>query len=108
MVRGKLGHGMEDYVVAENRKINGHENGEATQISVDHDPQKEKEHVESKGKVPRVDEQLEMARAFGDGRLKEHITSEPDIMIEHIDEDTGFITLGSDGLLKVKKRLDFA
>ncbi|KAJ6950907.1 hypothetical protein NC651_004550 [Populus alba x Populus x berolinensis] len=49
-----------------------------------------------------------MARAFGDGRLKEHITSEPDIMIEHIDEDTGFITLGSDGLLKVKKRLDFA
>ncbi|KAJ6967148.1 hypothetical protein NC652_004643 [Populus alba x Populus x berolinensis] len=60
------------------------------------------------GKVPRVDEQLEMARAFGDGRLKEHITSEPDIMIEHIDEDTGFITLGSDGLLKVKKRLDFA
>ncbi|KAL9403144.1 hypothetical protein Peur_000116 [Populus x canadensis] len=49
MVRGKLGHGMEDYVVAENRKINGHENGEATQISVDHDPQKEKEHVESKG-----------------------------------------------------------
>jgi len=27
MVRGKLGHGMEDYVVAENRKINGHELG---------------------------------------------------------------------------------
>lgn len=27
MVRGKLGHGVEDYVVEENRKINGHELG---------------------------------------------------------------------------------
>lgn len=27
MVRGKLGHEMEDYVVEENRKINGHELG---------------------------------------------------------------------------------
>jgi serine/threonine protein phosphatase PrpC len=51
---------------------------------------------------------LIQARAFGYGRIKENITSEPDIMTEHSDEDTGFITLSSDGLWKVIKRLDFA
>lgn len=27
MVRGKMGHGMEDFIVAENRKVHGHSLG---------------------------------------------------------------------------------
>ncbi|KAK9138525.1 hypothetical protein Sjap_009119 [Stephania japonica] len=46
------------------------------------------------GNVPRVDGQLAMARVFGDGKLKKHITSEPDVMsnqepvytIKHIED----------------------
>ncbi|KAK4386434.1 putative protein phosphatase 2C 28 [Sesamum angolense] len=53
------------------------------------------------GNVPRVDGQLAMTRAFGDERLKDHITAEPDIVIERIEEDTEFIILASDGLWKV-------
>ncbi|KAL0310497.1 UNVERIFIED_CONTAM: putative protein phosphatase 2C 28 [Sesamum angustifolium] len=53
------------------------------------------------GNVPRVDGQLAMTRAFGDERLKDHITAEPDIVIERIKEDTEFIILASDGLWKV-------
>ncbi|XP_042042798.1 probable protein phosphatase 2C 28 [Salvia splendens] len=71
-------------------------NGEAKQVSVDHEELKEKKMVESKGgfvshkpgNIPRVDGQLAMTRAFGDGRLKAHITSRPDIGIEKIDEHT--------------------
>ncbi|KAK4491551.1 hypothetical protein RD792_002303, partial [Penstemon davidsonii] len=84
-------------------------NGTAKQVTVDHDPLKEKELVESKGgfvskkpgKVPRVDGQLNMTRAFGDERLKKHITSEPDVVIKKIDEDIEFMILASDGLWKV-------
>ncbi|XP_020536057.1 probable protein phosphatase 2C 28 isoform X2 [Jatropha curcas] len=199
MVRGKMGHGMEDYLVAESREINGYRlglyaifdghsgldvakylqshlfdnllnesdfwknperairkaykatdneildgivgsrggstavtailideenlivanvgdsravlcrNGVAKQLSVDHEPQKEKDLVESRGgfvskepgSVPRVDGQLAMTRAFGDGRLKEHITSETDVITEIIDEDAEFLILASDGLWKV-------
>ncbi|KAI3926178.1 hypothetical protein MKW98_028314 [Papaver atlanticum] len=62
--------------------------GVAKQITVDHEPLKEKDEIESRGgrvikrpgNVPRV----AMARAFGDGRLKEHITSEPDVFVEEI------------------------
>ncbi|KAI3890160.1 hypothetical protein MKW92_037131 [Papaver armeniacum] len=83
--------------------------GVAKQITVDHGPMKEKDEIESRGghvikrpgNVPRVDGQLAMARAFGDGRLKEHITSEPDIFVEEIDEDTESVILASDGLWKV-------
>lgn len=53
------------------------------------------------GSVARVDGELAMTRAFGDGRLKEHITAEPDVMIKKIDDDTEFIVLASDGLWKV-------
>lgn len=42
-----------------------------------------------------------MTRAFGDEKLKEHITSEPDIFVKTIDSDTQFIILASDGLWKV-------
>ncbi|KAI3890161.1 hypothetical protein MKW92_037132, partial [Papaver armeniacum] len=53
----------------------------AKQITVDHEQLKEKDEIESRGgcvikspgNVPRVDGQLAMARAFGDGKLKEHI-----------------------------------
>lgn len=54
------------------------------------------------GNVPRVDGQLAMTRAFGDGRLKEHITCEPDLTSEIIDDDDEFLTLASDGLWKVE------
>ncbi|KAG8639233.1 hypothetical protein MANES_14G124300v8 [Manihot esculenta] len=199
LVRGKMDHGMEDYLVAENRKINGHHlglyaifdghsgrdvakylqshlfdnilsqsefwknpkralkkaykitddeildnidgsrggstavtailidhkrlivanvgdsravlcrNGVVRALSVDHEPEKEKEMVERKGgyvsqmpgNVPRVDGQLAMTRAFGDGRLKEHITCEPDLTSEIIDDDDEFLILASDGLWKV-------
>lgn len=53
------------------------------------------------GNVARVDGELAMTRAFGDGKLKEHITAEPDVMIKKIDDDTEFIVLASDGLWKV-------
>lgn len=53
------------------------------------------------GNVARVDGELAMTRAFGDGKLKEHITAEPDVMINKIDDDTEFIVLASDGLWKV-------
>ncbi|XP_028785784.1 probable protein phosphatase 2C 39 [Neltuma alba] len=84
-------------------------NGVAKQITEDHEPLREKDLVESKGgfvskapgRVPRVDGVLAMSRAFGDGRLKEHITAEPDVMVQNITEDTEFVILASDGLWKV-------
>ncbi|MED6120417.1 hypothetical protein PIB30_020769 [Stylosanthes scabra] len=89
-------------------------NGIAKPITVDHEPEKEKDLVESRGgcvftrpgDIPRVDGQLAMTRAFGDGKLKEHITSEPDVMIRKIDDDTDFIILASDGLWKVMTNQD--
>ncbi|CAI0545598.1 unnamed protein product [Linum tenue] len=100
-------------------------NGMATQVSVDHEPEKERGLVESKGgfvvempgmhisinnlagNVPRVDGQLAMSRAFGDARLKDHISSEPDLKIVTIDrDDTDSIILASDGLWKVMSNQD--
>lgn len=83
--------------------------GVAKQLSVDHEPSKEKEMIESKGgfvsnlpgDVPRVDGQLAVARAFGDKSLKRHLSSEPDVTVEVIDNDVEFIILASDGLWKV-------
>ncbi|XP_058735659.1 probable protein phosphatase 2C 28 [Vicia villosa] len=86
-------------------------NGVAKQLTVDHEPEKEKEKdmVERRGgfvskrpgNVARVDGELAMTRAFGDGKLKEHITAEPDVMVKKIDDETEFIILASDGLWKV-------
>lgn len=42
-----------------------------------------------------------MARAFGDKSLKEHLSSEPDVTVEVIDDETEFIILASDGIWKV-------
>ncbi|XP_027064631.1 probable protein phosphatase 2C 58 isoform X1 [Coffea arabica] len=83
--------------------------GLANQLSVDHEPSKEKNIIESKGgfvsnipgDVPRVDGQLAVARAFGDKSLKQHLSSEPDIKVEIIDDDVEFAILASDGLWKV-------
>ncbi|GLT83329.1 hypothetical protein SLE2022_016240 [Rubroshorea leprosula] len=84
-------------------------NGKAKQLSIDHEPSMEREDIESRGgfvskfpgDVSRVDGQLAVARAFGDKSLKEHLSSEPDVAVEMIDDDTQFIILASDGLWKV-------
>ncbi|CAK9154833.1 unnamed protein product [Ilex paraguariensis] len=83
--------------------------GVAKQLSVDHEPSKEKHMIESKGgfvsnlpgDVPRVDGQLAVARAFGDKSLKRHLSSEPDVIMEMVNDDVEFIILASDGLWKV-------
>ncbi|KAL4366511.1 hypothetical protein GQ457_05G024030 [Hibiscus cannabinus] len=88
----------------------GDSRGGVKQVTTDHEPHKEKEVVESRGgfvsempgNVARVDGQLAMTRAFGDGRLKQHITSEPDVRMEMMDPNCDeFIILASDGLWKV-------
>ncbi|XVF02032.1 hypothetical protein REPUB_Repub04eG0141300 [Reevesia pubescens] len=84
-------------------------NGVAKQLSVDHEPSKEKRMIESRGgfvsnlpgDVPRVDGQLAVARAFGDKSLKLHLSSEPDVTVEVIADDAEFIILASDGIWKV-------
>ncbi|KAG5546203.1 hypothetical protein RHGRI_018397 [Rhododendron griersonianum] len=84
-------------------------NGVAKQLSVDHEPSKERAYIEDRGgfvsnfpgDVPRVDGQLAVARAFGDKSLKKHLSSEPDVFSEIVDEDTEFIILASDGIWKV-------
>ncbi|XVF70166.1 hypothetical protein PTKIN_Ptkin11bG0139500 [Pterospermum kingtungense] len=83
--------------------------GQAKQLSIDHEPSIEKESIENRGgfvsnfpgDVPRVDGQLAVARAFGDKSLKVHLSSEPDVTVEMIDDDTELIILASDGLWKV-------
>ncbi|KAA0031544.1 putative protein phosphatase 2C 58 [Cucumis melo var. makuwa] len=84
-------------------------NGVAYQLSVDHEPTKEKREIESRGgfvsnipgDVPRVDGQLAVARAFGDKSLKIHLSSEPDVEVKTVDETTEFMILASDGIWKV-------
>lgn len=55
----------------------------------------------SSGDVPRVDGQLAVARAFGDKSLKMHLSSEPYVTVEIIEDDAEFLILASDGLWKV-------
>ncbi|RZR85210.1 hypothetical protein BHM03_00012159, partial [Ensete ventricosum] len=83
-------------------------NGVAIQLSVDHEPSTERRLIEEKGgfvsnipDVPRVDGQLAVARAFGDRSLKAHLSSEPDVADDVIDDDTESLILASDGLWKV-------
>ncbi|KAF8100976.1 hypothetical protein N665_0212s0019 [Sinapis alba] len=95
--------------VGDSRAILCRKSDVVKQLTVDHEPDKERDLVESKGgfiskrpgNVPRVDGQLAMTRAFGDGRLKEHISVRPDIEIVEIHGDTKFLILASDGLWKV-------
>ncbi|KAL5715431.1 protein-serine/threonine phosphatase [Ranunculus cassubicifolius] len=82
------------------------ENGVAKQLSVDHEPSKERSNIESRGgfvtrmpgDVPRVDGQLAVARAFGDKSLKEHLSSVPDVVVQMVEEGTEFLILASDGV----------
>ncbi|XP_054811286.1 probable protein phosphatase 2C 58 isoform X1 [Prosopis cineraria] len=84
-------------------------NGKPKQLSIDHEPSKEKTMIESRGgfvsnipgDVPRVDGKLAVARAFGDKSLKMHLSSEPDVVVETVEEDTEFLILASDGIWKV-------
>ncbi|CAN7117552.1 unnamed protein product [Brassica rapa subsp. narinosa] len=83
--------------------------GVAKPLSVDHEPNMEKDEVESRGgfvsnfpgDVPRVDGQLAVTRAFGDKSLKMHLSSEPYVTMEVVDDDAEFLILASDGLWKV-------
>ncbi|PWA76099.1 Protein phosphatase 2C [Artemisia annua] len=85
------------------------QDGVAKQLSVDHEPNKERKVIEEKGgfvtkfpgDCPRVDGSLAMSRSFGDKRLKEHVSSEPDVCVEEVDDDTEFLILASDGVWKV-------
>ncbi|KAL1568374.1 protein-serine/threonine phosphatase [Salvia divinorum] len=84
-------------------------NGVAKQLSIDHEPESERDTIENKGgfvskfpgDVPRVDGQLAVARAFGDKTIKDHLSSEPDVIVETIDDETEFMILASDGVWKV-------
>ncbi|KAH0941194.1 hypothetical protein HID58_000831 [Brassica napus] len=86
-------------------------NGVAHQLSVDHEPSKERKDIEKRGgfvsnmpgDVPRVDGQLAVARAFGDKSLKIHLSSEPDITHQAIDDQTEFIVFASDGIWKASQ-----
>ncbi|KAK3127159.1 hypothetical protein QOZ80_7AG0569170 [Eleusine coracana subsp. coracana] len=79
--------------------------GEARQLSVDHEPLRERDAIESRGgfvteihgDVPRVDAQLAMSRAFGDRSIKEHISSDPDVAIEDVGDDAVLVALASEG-----------
>ncbi|GAA0161693.1 protein phosphatase [Lithospermum erythrorhizon] len=89
-------------------------NGEGSAITHDHTPEKEKDLVESKGgfvlkkpgNVPQVDGQLAMSRAFGDAKVKDHISAKPDVFIGKVDEDIEYLILASDGLWKVMSNQD--
>ncbi|KAF5460988.1 hypothetical protein F2P56_020818 [Juglans regia] len=91
-------------------------NGVAKQLSIDHGPSMERERIEESGgfvsnfpgDVPRVDGQLAVARAFGDKSLKEHLSSEPHVTVEFIDDETEFVILASDGLWKVMSNQEAA
>lgn len=57
------------------------------------------------GDVARVDGQLAVARAFGDKTIKDHLSSEPHVTVEMIDDDTEFVILASDGIWHVSPLL---
>ncbi|KAL5565266.1 hypothetical protein UlMin_028430 [Ulmus minor] len=83
--------------------------GKAKQLSIDHEASTERKIIEGRGgfvsnfpgDVPRVDGQLAVARAFGDKSLKMHLSSDPYVTMELIDDDAEFLILASDGLWKV-------
>ncbi|CAN1829332.1 Probable protein phosphatase 2C 39 [Linum perenne] len=57
--------------------------------------------ISSNGDVARVDGQLAVARAFGDKSLKQHLSSDPYVVVDEIDDNTDCVILASDGLWKV-------
>lgn len=83
--------------------------GQAIQLSIDHEPNTERDMIENKGgfvsnmpgDVARVNGQLAVSRAFGDKNLKTHLRSDPDVTYANINADTDCLILASDGLWKV-------
>ncbi|CAO2834360.1 unnamed protein product [Amaranthus hypochondriacus] len=83
--------------------------GQALQMTVDHEPNTDRETIEGKGgfvskmpgDVPRVNGQLAVSRAFGDKSLKSHLRSDPHVQDKTIDVSTDLLILASDGLWKV-------
>ncbi|RDY05382.1 putative protein phosphatase 2C 39, partial [Mucuna pruriens] len=104
--------------------------GVAKQLSVDHEPTTEHDDITNRGgfvskfpvhleqdglcssakdttfvitsgDVPRVDGRLAVSRAFGDKSLKKHLSSDPYVTLEVIDDDAELVILASDGLWKV-------
>ncbi|XP_059653315.1 probable protein phosphatase 2C 9 [Cornus florida] len=83
--------------------------GQAIQMSIDHEPNTERDDIENKGgfvsnmpgDVARVNGQLAVSRAFGDKNLKSHLRSDPDVANADIGADTDILILASDGLWKV-------
>ncbi|CDY49663.1 BnaC09g41410D [Brassica napus] len=81
-------------------------NGVVHQLSVDHEPSNERRYIEKRGgfvsnipgDVPRVDGQLVIAKAFGDKRLKIHLSSKPDITHQAVGDQNEFIVFASDGI----------
>ncbi|KAH9606421.1 hypothetical protein KSS87_015064 [Heliosperma pusillum] len=84
-------------------------NGQAVQMSTDHEPNTERGSIEDRGgfvsnmpgDVARVNGQLAVSRAFGDKNLKNHLRSDPDIKTADINVETDLMILASDGLWKV-------
>ncbi|XP_074312997.1 putative protein phosphatase 2C 9 [Silene latifolia] len=84
-------------------------NGQAIQMSTDHEPNTERGSIEDRGgfvsnmpgDVARVNGQLAVSRAFGDKNLKNHLRSDPDIRPADINAETDLMILASDGLWKV-------
>ncbi|KAI9095733.1 hypothetical protein K1719_026293 [Acacia pycnantha] len=83
--------------------------GVAIQMSIDHEPNTERDIIEDKGgfvsnmpgDVARVNGQLAVSRAFGDKNLKSHLRSDPDVQQANIDAEAELLILASDGLWKV-------
>lgn len=88
--------------------------GQAIQMSVDHEPNTERNIIENKGgfvsnmpgDVARVNGQLAVSRAFGDKNLKSHLRSDPDVKNAKINADTDVLILASDGIWKVMSNQD--
>ena len=51
--------------------------------------------------MARVDGRLAVARAFGDKKLKEHLSVDPDVREELICDEDELLILASDGVWKV-------
>uniref|UniRef100_A0A0E0EBV5 protein-serine/threonine phosphatase n=1 Tax=Oryza meridionalis TaxID=40149 RepID=A0A0E0EBV5_9ORYZ len=105
LVKGKSNHPMEDYLVAEYRQEGEHDLGLFAIFDghLGHTvPDFLRSHLFDnilKQEMYRV-LMLAVARAFGDRSLKKHLSSEPDVVEEPIDENTDFLILASDGLWK--------
>ncbi|XP_074579146.1 putative protein phosphatase 2C 41 isoform X1 [Curcuma longa] len=83
--------------------------GKVIQMSTDHEPNSERESIETKGgfvtNMPgdcaRVNGQLAVSRAFGDKNLKTLISSNPDVQVQDTNSETELLIVASDGLWKV-------